>query len=222
MAKVGLPDFKWVNFGSKTSDTVFIGYAQNSVAYRFMSLNDHSICESRDAEFFEHIFPLKINVSSDVQNNASTSMSVNSHVVSSSNVISNEHENELRRSKRHRVETSFGPDFITTFLTEIFDINVLNDELVSIYLIEEDPKTYDEAMRSIDVIFWEEAIKSELESIVSNHTWDLYYLPNGCKQRSNKWIFKKKLRPAGTIDKYKARNGLNLKWLVDEHRKELE
>ena len=51
LAKVGLPDFKWVNVGSKTFDTVFIGYAQNSVAYRFMSLNDYSICESRAAEF---------------------------------------------------------------------------------------------------------------------------------------------------------------------------
>ena len=42
-----------------------------------MSLNDQSICESRDAEFFEHIFPLKNNVPSDVQNNVSTSMSIN-------------------------------------------------------------------------------------------------------------------------------------------------
>lgn len=74
LAKVGLPDFKRINVGSKTVDTVFISYAHNSAAYRFMSLNDHFICESRDAEFFEHIFPLKNNVSSDVQNNASTSV----------------------------------------------------------------------------------------------------------------------------------------------------
>ena len=38
-AKVGLPDYKRVNVGSKTVDTIFIGYAENSVAYRFMSLN---------------------------------------------------------------------------------------------------------------------------------------------------------------------------------------
>ena len=73
LTKVGLPDFKRVNIGSKTSDTIFISYAQNSVAYRFMSLNDYSICESRDAEFCEHIFSLKNNVPSDVKNNASTS-----------------------------------------------------------------------------------------------------------------------------------------------------
>ena len=66
LTKVGLPDFKRVNVGSKTFDSVFIYYAQNSVAYRFMYLNDHSICESRDAEFFEHMLSLKNNVPSDV------------------------------------------------------------------------------------------------------------------------------------------------------------
>lgn len=205
LAKVGLPGFKWVNAGSKTFDTVFIGYTQNSAAYRFMSLNDYSICESRDAEYLEHIFPLKNDVLSVVQNNASMSMSVNSHVVPFSDVIVNEHEYELRRSKRRRTETSFGPDFITTFLTEKFNIDTLNDELVSIYLIEEDPKTYNEAMRSIDAMFWKKAIKIELDSIVSNHTWDLYDLPKGCKPISSKWIFKNKLRLDGTVDKYNAR-----------------
>ncbi|OIT30946.1 hypothetical protein A4A49_58239, partial [Nicotiana attenuata] len=130
---------------------------------------------------------------SDVTNNASTFMPVNSHIVPSSSVTANEHETNLRRSKRRRIEASFGPDFITTFLTENIDLDILSDELVSIYLIEEDPKTYSEAMRSIDASFWNEAIKSELDSIVSNHTWDLCDLPKGCKPISSKWIFKKKL-----------------------------
>nr|XP_016461288.1 PREDICTED: uncharacterized protein LOC107784646 [Nicotiana tabacum] len=68
-------------------------------------------------EFFEHVFPLKNNVPSVVPNNASISMSVNSHIVPSSSVTANEHENELRRSNRRKIEASFGPDFITTFLT---------------------------------------------------------------------------------------------------------
>ncbi|XP_074323850.1 uncharacterized protein LOC141660760 [Apium graveolens] len=52
------------------------------------------------------------------------------------------------------------------------------------YLLEEgDPKTYKE----------------------SNHTWELVDLPNGCKPLGSKWVFKKKLKADGTIDKYKAR-----------------
>lgn len=100
-----------------------------------MSLNDYSICESRDAEFFEHVFSLKNNAPIDVQNNTSVSISVDSHVMPASDVIDNEHENKFRKSKRHRTETNFDPAFITTFLTQNFNIDTLNDELESIYVI---------------------------------------------------------------------------------------
>ena len=43
LAKVGLPEFKRPTVGSRTYDCVFIGYDQNSSAYRFMSLSDRSI-----------------------------------------------------------------------------------------------------------------------------------------------------------------------------------
>ncbi|OIT38552.1 hypothetical protein A4A49_59382, partial [Nicotiana attenuata] len=132
-------------------------------------------------------------VPSDMPNNASISMSVNSRILPSSSVTANEHEKELRRSKRHRIEASFGPDFVTSFLTKDIDFDILNDEFVSIYLIEEDPKTYSEKIRSVDASFWKEVIKSELDSIVSSHTWDFFDLPKGCKLIHSKWIFKKKL-----------------------------
>jgi len=115
---------------------------------------------------------------------------------------------EFRRSKRHRIETNFRPDFITAFLVETFeafDIDALTEELVFIFLIEEDPKTYQEVVRSINATFWKEAIKSEIESLQSNKTWELTDLPKHCRPISSKWIFKKKLRSDGTIDKYKAR-----------------
>ena len=40
LAKIGLPDFKRTNIGPKTINAIFIGYAQDSATYRFMSLND--------------------------------------------------------------------------------------------------------------------------------------------------------------------------------------
>ena len=94
---------------------------------------------------------------------------------------------ELRRSKRSRTETGFGLDFITAFLSK------------------DDPKTYQEAMKSIDASFWKDAINSELESIMANHTWELVDLPRECKPIGCKWIFKKKLKVDGSIDKFKAR-----------------
>ena len=82
----------------------------------------------------------------------------------------NEHETEPRRSKRRRIENTFGPDFFTSFLIENSDCDRLDEDIVSLFLIEEDSKTYEEAITSIDASFWKEAIKSELDSLMTNHT----------------------------------------------------
>jgi hypothetical protein len=46
-------------------------------------------------------------------------------------------------------------------------------------------------------------ICSEMDSINCNGTWELLDRPNGRKPVGCKWVFKKKLKPDGTIDKYK-------------------
>ena len=69
---------------------------------------------------------------------------------------------EPRRSKRARTSTSFGPDFLT-------------------YLVENEPRTYQEAVSCPEGPLWKEAIKSEIDSIMQNHTWELVDLPPGSK-----------------------------------------
>ncbi|GJY68902.1 zinc finger, CCHC-type containing protein [Tanacetum coccineum] len=71
--------------------------------------------------------------------------------------------------------------------------------------IKEDPRMFDEAMQSRDVAFWKEAINDEMDSIMENNTWILSNLPLGCKPLGCKWIFKRKMKVDGTIDKCKAR-----------------
>ncbi|GJV61679.1 retrovirus-related pol polyprotein from transposon TNT 1-94 [Tanacetum coccineum] len=97
-----------------------------------------------------------------------------------------EEEVELRRSKRARTEKSFVPDFVS-------------------FMVENEPASYREAVTSLEGHQWKEAIKSEIDSILQNHTWELVDLPPGCKPLGYKWIFKKKMKADGTIDKYKAR-----------------
>ena len=72
-------------------------------------------------------------------------------------------------------------------------------------MIENEPLTYQQAMSSPDAPYWKEAVNSEIESILQNHTWELVDLPKGSKPLGYKWIFKKKLKADGSIDKYKAR-----------------
>ncbi|GJV71494.1 zinc finger, CCHC-type containing protein [Tanacetum coccineum] len=58
---------------------------------------------------------------------------------------------------------------------------------------KEDPKTFDEAMKSRDV-------DDEIGSIMENNTGVLSDLPPGCKPLGCKWIFKRKMKVDGTID----------------------
>ncbi|KAL0325017.1 UNVERIFIED_CONTAM: Retrovirus-related Pol polyprotein from transposon TNT 1-94 [Sesamum radiatum] len=71
--------------------------------------------------------------------------------------------------------------------------------------VEDDPKTFDKAMKSHDVAFWKEAVNDEMDSIIGNNTWVLVNLPPGCKPLGYKWIFKKKMKVDGTIEKFNAR-----------------
>ncbi|KAK1606485.1 hypothetical protein QYE76_030158 [Lolium multiflorum] len=91
-----------------------------------------------------------------------------------------------KRSKRRRIEKSFGDDFI-------------------VYLVDDTPTSIAEAYASPDADDWKEAVHNEMDSILSNGTWELSERPHGCKPVGCKWVFKKKLRPDGTIEKYKAR-----------------
>ena len=183
LAKVAVPKPKKVKVGPKAIDCVFIGYAQNSNAYRFLvqkseipDIHVDTIIESRDASFFENIFPYNI-VYESIDNNKRSRDTISR---------SDPMEDEPRHSKRQRTSTSFGPDFLT-------------------YLLENEPRTFKEAVTSPEAPFWKEAINSEVESILSNHTWKLVDLPPGNKPLQCKWIFKRKMKADGDIDKYKAR-----------------
>ena len=92
----------------------------------------------------------------------------------------------LRRSKRQRTTKYFGDEFI-------------------VYLVDDTPRTIEEAYSSPDADFWKKAVRSEMVSIMSNGIWEVVERPYGCKPVGCKWVFKKKFRPYGTIEKYKAR-----------------
>jgi len=49
---------------------------------------------------------------------------------------------------------------------------------------------------------WKEIINIEIESITNNHIWELIDLPPKSKSLGYKWIFKRKMKVNGTIDKY--------------------
>ena len=197
LAKVNVPIPKKRKLGPKTVDCIFLGYAQRSICYRFLVVKSEvpdmhvdTILESRDATFFENMFPMKdmhstARVSSEIFAESSTSVDT-SEQPRVEEVLEKDDNEAPKRSKRQRIEKSFGDDFI-------------------VYLVDNTPTTIAEAFASPDADDWKEAVHNEMDSILSNGTWELSERPYGCKPVGCKWVFKKKLRPDGTIEKYKAR-----------------
>ena len=72
-------------------------------------------------------------------------------------------------------------------------------------MLENEPQTFKEVVSSSESTYLKEAVNSEIESILSNHTWEMANLLPGNRPLGSKWIFKRKMKPNGTIDKYKAR-----------------
>ncbi|KAL0431973.1 UNVERIFIED_CONTAM: Retrovirus-related Pol polyprotein from transposon TNT 1-94 [Sesamum radiatum] len=183
LAKVEVPKPKQIKIGPKTIDCIFIGYANNSSAYRFLvhkstilDIHENTIIESRNAIFFENIFPCK-------ERKEEGSSRKRTHEVASGD---HQRDEEPRRSKRAKIAKTFGPEFLT-------------------YVLENEPRTINEALSSPEAPFWKEAINSEIESIMQNHTWELMDLPPGSTPLGCKWILKRKYKADGSIDKYKAR-----------------
>ncbi|KAK1627567.1 hypothetical protein QYE76_001882 [Lolium multiflorum] len=87
---------------------------------------------------------------------------------------------------------------------ETEDWKVLGHDFI-VYLVDDTPTSISEAYASLDADYWKEVVRSEMDSILANGTWEITDCPYGCKPVGCKWVFKKKLRPDGTIEKYKAR-----------------
>ncbi|GFP97577.1 retrovirus-related pol polyprotein from transposon tnt 1-94 [Phtheirospermum japonicum] len=196
LAKVEVPLPKQVTIGPKTVDCIFIGYALNSSAYRFVihrsdvpDMNVETTIESRNAIFFEDIYPCKDKaVSNSNTGNAegTTSQELMGVEPKSRKRPGSELETPTpRRSTRAKVAKDFGPDYV-------------------VFLLDEEPNSLKEVSRT-DSSFWKEVVQSEIDSIMQNHTCILTDLPEGCKPLGSKWILKRKFRADGSIDKYKAR-----------------
>ena len=139
--------------------------------------------ESRNATFFENVFPHKMSCEARLQKHSFDAITSESHNRSNVELTKDE---ELRRSKRMRISKSFGHDIFT-------------------YLLENESLTFKETMSSPEAPYWKDAMNTEVESIMHNYIWELVDLPLGNKPLGCKWIFKRKIKTSRSIDKYKAR-----------------
>ena len=182
---------------AKSNKCVFVGYGGDEFGYRFWDYENRKIIRSRDVIFNENVMykDRSIAESSSSSTEAETKEFVEFEEISGNDVqISPEAVQEepgtpaLRRSSRI-------PKPIQRYSPSLHYL-LLSDS--------GEPECYDQAMQVEDSVKWESAMKDEMDSLMSNQTWELAELPPGKKALHNKWVYRIKEEHDGN-KRYKAR-----------------
>lgn len=67
-----------------------------------------------------------------------------------------------------------------------------------------------EALSLPDAPLWKAAYDKEMMSLKEHHVWDVVRLPPGAHEIGSRLVFDKKLKPDGTVQRYKARLSLKV------------
>ncbi|KAK8597187.1 hypothetical protein V6N12_065663 [Hibiscus sabdariffa] len=98
----------------------------------------------------------------------------------------------LRRSTRERHE----PERYGFLVTTHGDVILVD---------QDEPKTYQEVVSSLDSEKWLEAMRYKMDSMSNNQVWTLVEPPEGIKPIGCKWVFKKKTDMDGNVQTNKGR-----------------
>ncbi|GKD59495.1 hypothetical protein Tco_1297004 [Tanacetum coccineum] len=150
-AVVRLPDPQLKTLGERGIECIFVGYAEHSKAFRYYVIepNDsvviNSIIESRDTIFDENRFFLVPRPSLNIPKGTKDfGGSVVPKVVTDE--VVQQPESKLRKSKRNKTPKDFGPEFQLYLIEGTRD--EVSDQHSYCFNVEDDPKIFDEAMKS--------------------------------------------------------------------------
>ncbi|KAK4411815.1 Retrovirus-related Pol polyprotein from transposon RE1 [Sesamum angolense] len=105
----------------------------------------------------------------------------------------------IRRSTRQSHKPPWMSDFVCNHSSSFTDAHM---SFVGHLSILQEPSTFSQAQQHAE---WREAMNHELTALENNHTWELTTLPEGKRAIGSKWVYKVKLNPDGTVERYKAR-----------------
>ena len=105
-------DPKRTKLGPKAMKSVFVGYAENSKAYRLLDLSSNTVVESRDVEFIEDKFS-KNSMDALIPTQTQQSDSNPNTTLDGTKRIESGSPSEQRKSQSIGKVKDFGPDFIS-------------------------------------------------------------------------------------------------------------
>lgn len=219
---IHIPKEKRMKFDRKALKCVFVGYDENVKGFRVLNTEKNTVEIARDVIFnemndqnvvfnFDSVSVLKQNNNnissnsqpgqiSDEQDVPKTPSEATENEVVSVDVTSVENANETDVTENTWSLSRLRPRKNVNYN----ELSEDTDEFAMMAVCEE-PTTYHEAMNSHDRNNWIEAMNDEYSSLIKNKTWMLVNQPINQKVIDNRWVFKIKENPNGTIERYKAR-----------------
>ena len=215
---------------AKANKGVLIGYSQNQ--YRIQDLELNRPLQSRDVKILENKFinTDNTNTSININNNNNgieislnkpnnLNLSPNNDISDlNSNLSSNDLSDDLS-DLNPKLSLNDNTSESSTNITnnnnndnsDISESNTLDNELldklalVLLNNINNEPKTYKQAIESLNKQDWLNAMNNEIKELESQNTWIITKLPLNKKPLRGKWVYKIKSNNKGNIIKYKAR-----------------
>ena len=133
------------------------------------------------------------------------------------NQATDNNQQEINNEPTRRVTRSMTGSSRPRVIEDVVDINKVDikslytdcpdtheyEELL--FTLDDEPRTLKDAKESPNWPEWRKAMDDELEALERNKTWTITDRPPNVKPIKNKWVFKAKLNPDGSLARYKAR-----------------
>jgi len=216
-----VPDVKRSKWAQKSNPMIFVGYGEDSKAYRLIDLACPSIVQKACSVIFNENVMFKSDVRcgeetipesviqetepivSIVEQNAELSICSGNSLQDSGQCLNSgsdsSDESELESSDEEARDDEpehEGREPVRrserSSHPPIWMKGYVNLFSSMDYSSETEPVTYDQAMKSPEKSQWQSAVASELKSINDNTAWQIVERPTNRKVVKNRWVFKKK------------------------------
>lgn len=201
---VHIPKEKRRKFDPKSVKCVFVGYDGRSKAYRVWNPESNKIEVARDVIFLLEESVVILDVGEDEKVDEET-------IEVENDLEAEDNEEEVTPEERGAICNLDNRNIIQNRLRDRSTLSrrrlsyCASAHHVAMLAINEEPKTYEQAIESDDHKQWEKAMDEEYDSLIKNGTWNLVNPPIDQKVIDNRWVFKLKQNTDGSIDRFKAR-----------------
>ena len=209
IAYAAIPPERRQKLDNKAKQLVFVGYEEGTKGYRLLDTSTDKIVISKDVIFIE----------GDPHVNTKTVPQVPHSVMKDDTYTELLLKEDHVETQNDHVETQNYPVRIDTEppRNEPVELRVskrsnkgkpperLIETINKVTVESTEPKTFKEALSSIEAKQWIEAMDDEIDCLNKNETWTLTELPEGKTAIGCKWVYKAKTDEHGVVTRYKAR-----------------